>query len=166
MNVRIVLALAILLVALLCVVAHAHAIRMKIRSVELVDGKVLIKGRVYFPGAGPAVNTPVYAYPPGCESTVCPPECKPAAKNRTDSRGWFTLCIPAVNGTWIIAAVHDPAHVVCREVTIRIESALANTTESAATARNVTVISVVEQSQSLFPLFTEERFGPLAEYIA
>jgi len=131
----------------------AHAIRMHILSENITKNGIIVKGRVYFPGFGPAINTPVYAYAPNCTSSICPPECKAIAETKTNKYGYFTLRIPLVNGTIKLAAVHDPAHVVCEEIVVKL------------TGKGKAKIEV--KSGTLFtPLFTEERFGPYAVYYA
>jgi len=95
---------------------HAHAIRAKILN---TTEYVWLKVKVYFPGTGPAKNIPVNIYSPECkEYTLCPPECTPFMITKTDSDGYVEIMVPKVEGIWIVAAIADPAHRVCKRINI------------------------------------------------
>ncbi len=118
-EVRIVAAMALVLATIaISLVALCHRIDMRISVVNETDRTIVVEVKVYFPGAGPARGASVMAFQPGCESTMCPPECRPLLEARTDDKGIAVLEIPKVNGTWIIAAAPDPAHRVCRELSV------------------------------------------------
>jgi len=63
---------------------------------------------------------PIYVYSPDCkEYSICPPQnCKPIKVYRTDKYGFAVIEIPKITGKWILAAIADPAHRVCKIVEI------------------------------------------------
>lgn len=134
-------------------VVSAHAIEMDIYSVKLENNTLIVKGKVYFPGFGPARDASVYAYKPNCTSFVCPPTCKVIAKTKTDNAGYFVLRIPVkglVRGEIEIAGVPGPEHAVCDVLTV---------------VRSGSKIRYSVKEHTLFePIFNDETFGEYAVY--
>lgn len=109
------------LVILSAQVVYCHRIYMKLINVTESDNHVDIKVRVYFGGFGGASNVPIYIYSPDCQQySICPPtNCKPYKVFKTDEHGFAVIKIPKLSGKWILAAIADPAHRVCKFIQIK-----------------------------------------------
>ena len=97
---------------------------MKLNIVNKTNYYLVIKVRVYFGGFGGASNVPIYVYSPNCKDySTCPPQnCKPVKVYKTDERGFAIIEIPKIAGKWILAAIADPAHRVCKIVKVEEQS--------------------------------------------